>query len=118
MDNWELNAWFDDFVEFIKSLPQSTVKIINPPRYRAMMESASELKNVLANEYEDGEISVQINEMFLIGAVSVALEDFSVSDMPRFIKALKAADCFDVFPLTNGKIRVELTFQGVLKSVR
>lgn len=116
MDNYEeSDAFLDGLIEFMASLPQPIVKIINPIRYLTMMESAYNLRSMLADEHEVGEINVQIDEMFLLGAVSVVLDNFSVSNVPKLLKVLEAADCFEVYPLTNGKVQVDLTFQGVLK---
>lgn len=118
MDNHEkMDTLLESLMEFMNLLPQATVKLINPIRYRAMMESVFNLKNLLADEYEEGEINIQINDKLNLGAVSVELEDFSVSNMQKFLKILVTADCFEVFPLTNGQLRVELTFQGMLKAL-
>lgn len=87
MDDYEqTDALLDGLTEFMNLLSQTTVKIMNPIRYRTMMESVFNLKKVLADEYEEGEINIQIDEQFLLGAVSVVMGDFSVSNVPTLLK--------------------------------
>ncbi len=111
------NELLDNLMEFIKRLPQPVVTMIHPIRYRAMMKAASNLKALLAENLEEGEINITIDETFRLGAVSVVLDNFSVSNMPQLQEVLAETDCFEIFPLTNGKVQLDLTFQGVLKTV-
>lgn len=115
-ENWN-EALLDGLIAFLNLLPEPAVKMVNPRRYREMMEAAANLKQVLTAEYDSGEIGIRIDNKFLLGGVSVEMDDLSVSNVPLFLKVLSAADAFEVYPLTNGKLRVDLTFQGVLKAV-
>ncbi len=115
-ENWN-EALLDGLIEFLNLLPEPTVKLVDIRRYREMMEAAANLKKLLAAEHDSGEIEIRIDEEFLLGGVSVVLDDLSVSNLPLFLTALSATDCFEMYPLADGKLRINLTFQGVLKAV-
>ena len=72
---------FEDVMEglmgFLEELPQATVKILNFDRYKLMLQTAAKLTNLLRENLTDGEISIEINEKFNLGTISVEMETFA-----------------------------------------
>jgi len=108
---------FDALVDFINCLPKATVKMINPARYVLMMHTSSQLTKMLRKHNPEGEITMELNEMLNLGSISVELDALTIDDPLAFADMIYKADNFEVYPLTNGKIRFDITFQGVLKSI-
>lgn len=107
----------DALIAHLQELPKSTVKLINPKRYLIMMKAAAKLQQFLSQSVPEGEIEISLEEDFNLGAVSIELNDLSINDTEAFSSILRTADNLEIYPLTNERIKLELTFQGILKSV-
>lgn len=112
---------FEDVMEglmgFLEELPQATVKILNFDRYKLMLQTAAKLTNLLRENLTDGEISIEINEKFNLGTISVEMETLTITSPAVFADLICKADNFEVYPLCNANIRLDITFQRVLNSV-
>lgn len=108
---------FDALVDFINHLPKARVKMINPARYVLMMHTSSQLTKMLRKHNPEGEITIELNETLNLGSISVELDTLTIDEPLAFADMIYKADNFEVYPLTNGKIRFDITFQGVLKSI-
>lgn len=118
MENYnELDELLDGLVEIIESLPEPTVRIINPHRFREMLHAMQNLRILLASNHMEGDVQYRIDEQFLLGAISVELSDLSVTTVPLLMVTIADADAVELYPLTNGQIRLDITFQGVLSAV-
>lgn len=113
----EFDNTLDGLMEFFESLPQATVKILNFERYSQMLRAAAKLAALLQKENPEGSIDIEIIEKFSIGAISAELDDLTVYSPKVFADITKDADNFEIYPLTNGKIRLDITFHRVLKAV-
>ncbi len=107
----------EGLMEFLKELPQTTVKILNVDRYKLMLQTAAKLTNLLRENLAEGEINIEINEKFNLGAISVEMETLTITSPAVFADLVCKADNFEVYPLCNGNIHLDITFQGVLYSV-
>ena len=122
-ENQEVNnikdceKFMDNFVEWLKSQPQPKFKILNTDKYFLIIQLAYELKRILAEAIPCGEINVTVDEDFNHGAITIELGDLTVYDTKTFAGIIALADNIEVYPLTSGKIRLDLTFQAVLKGV-
>ena len=119
--NYEENN-FDTVLEglmgFMKSLPKSQVKMLNPSRYKLMLRTAAQLTDLLRKTVSDGELEIDVDPTFNLGSITVELDSLSVNEPLAFADVIYKADNFEIYPLTNGKIRLDVTFQSVLKTIK
>jgi len=119
--NYEENN-FDTVLEglmgFMKSLPKSQVKMLNPSRYKLMLRTAAQLTDLLRKTVSDGELEIDVDPTFNLGSITVELDSLSVDEPLAFADVIYKADNFEIYPLTNGKIRLDVTFQSVLKTIK
>ena len=119
--NYEENN-FDTVLEglmgFMKSLPKSQVKMLNPSRYKLMLRTAAQLTDLLRKTVSEGELEIDVDPTFNLGSITVELDSLSVDEPLAFADVIHKADNFEIYPLTNGKIRLDVTFQSVLKTIK
>lgn len=119
--NYEENN-FDTVLEglmgFMKSLPESQVKMLNPSRYKLMLRTAAQLTDLLRKTVSEGELEIHVDPTFNLGSITVELDSLSVDEPLAFADVIYKADNFEIYPLTNGKIRLDVTFQSVLKTIK
>lgn len=117
-DNYnEFENTLDGLIGFLEELPQATVKILNLGRYKLMLQTAAKLTSLLRENLSEGEINIDINEKFNLGSISVEMESLTITSPVVFADLICKADNFEVYPLSNGNVRLDITFQRVLKSV-
>ena len=119
--NYEENN-FDTVLEglmgFMKSMPKSQVKMLNPGRYKLMLRTAAQLTDLLRKTVSEGELEIDVDPTFNLGSITVELDSLSVDEPLAFADVIYKADNFEIYPLTNGKIRLDVTFQSVLKTIK
>lgn len=107
----------DNLIDFLKELPEERIKIINPERYALLLQTSKQLEWFLKKTGEEAEINININEMFNLGAVSTEIASIFIDDATEFSKIISKADNVEIYPLLNGNIKLDITFQSVLKSI-
>lgn len=109
---------FDKLVEYLNSFAKTKEKKLNTDRYQQMALSAAQLHEILRVSNEGNKIEVDTIDDFNIGSVSVELSELTVTNPTLFCKIISACDNFEIYPLTNGKIRLGLTFRQMFNSMR
>ena len=107
----------DALLDFMKSLPQPTLKVLNTERYALMLKTATDLKELLCQTAESGCIDIDLVQEFNLGSISFEAPDLVVYDSETFAKIISVCDNVEIYPLTNGNLRLNLTFQSVLKPI-
>lgn len=113
----EFESTLEGLMNFIEELPQAKLKVLNYEKYKTMMEVAAKLTAVLQENNTEGELNIDVNEKFNLGSISVELDSLTITSPVLFAELICRSDNFEVYPLTNGNIRLDITFQRVLKSV-
>lgn len=113
----EFESTLDGLMNFIEELPQATLKVLNLEKYKIMKEVATKLTSVLQENNPEGELTIDVNEKFNLGSISVELDSLTITSPVLFAELICMSDNFDVYPLTNGKVMLDITFQRILKSV-
>ena len=119
--NYEENNFetvLEGLMGFMRSMPKSQVKMLNPSRYKLMLRTAAQLTDLLRKTVSDGEIEINVDTTFNLGSITVELDSLSVDEPRAFADIIYKADNFEIYPLTNGKIRLDVTFQSVLKTIK
>lgn len=113
----DYDTCLEGLLGFLAAIPQETVKLLDLPRYRLVLETAAKLRALLADTEEGGQIDVEVDQMFNLGSVKVELDLLTVLDPKAFAELVAPADNFEVYALTDGRVRLSITFQNVLKSI-
>lgn len=113
----EFDTCLDGLLGYLAALPQETTKLLNLSRYRLLLEAAAKLRTLLIDTEEEGQIDIDVDQMFNLGSVKVELDMLTVLDPKAFAELVAPADNFEVYPLTNGRVRFCITFQSVLKTI-
>lgn len=119
--NYEENNFetvLEGLIGFMKSMPRSQVKMLNPSRYKLMLRTAAQLTDLLRKTVSDGELEIDVDTTFNQGSITVELDLLSIDEPLAFADVIYKADNFEIYPLTNGKIRLDVTFQSVLKTIK
>ena len=117
-NDYEFDSAIDALIAYLNLLPKETVKIIDFDRYKTMMQTAAELKDILAQTQEEGQLDIDICDMFNMGSITAQLSDLTVCNIPQFIEMISKADNFEIYPKTDGNIQLNITFQSVLKAIK
>lgn len=108
---------FEALLDFINALPKGKVKMIDFERYKTMMQTAAELKDMLVEAGAEGEFEIDICDTFNAGSIKAELDELTVLNTKQFAAMIEKADNFEIYPKTNGKIQLNITFQSVLKTI-
>ena len=113
----ETNDCLDGLLAFFAAIPKETTKLLNVPKYREMLVAASLLKDLLSQSEESGMIEINVHPEFNLGAVTAEVTSLTAEKPELFIEILKSADNFEVYPLVNGNIKIEIAFQSIMKTI-
>ena len=115
--DYEYDATIDALLAFLDLLPKDKVKMIDFGRYKTMIRTAAELKDILCENHEEGQLDIDICEIFNMGSITAQLSDLIVCNIPRFTEMISKADNFEIYPRTDGTIQLNITFQSMLKAI-
>ena len=107
---------FDELVDYLSTLPQATVKILNIKRYNQMLKTAIDLFNLLKETDPDIKIKIKINHMFNMGSVSVSADDLTIKDFNgdgKLDSFEKAAEFGMFMQMMDSQKNDELTAAGL-----
>lgn len=116
-ENYDIENELEGVMKFVNNLPASKIKVLNLVRYQYMLRSVFMLKDILAETEDIFDINVDIEEQFNAGVVSVELEELTILSPAKFALLLQQADNMEVYNLLNGRLKLTLVFQGVLKTI-
>jgi len=109
----------EELINYLKALPRCDKHILNPLRFYQIESSEQLLRQLLHESNNDVEVSSKQSEFNpCIGSISIEGGDVVIHDIQMFAKAIEYADNLDIHPLSNGNIRVTLTFHKMAIPVR
>lgn len=117
LEELEEDAELEGIMELLKQLPQSPIKVIDFVRYTTMLQTAAELRQILAEHDATGQVDIEICNQFNLGSVTARLTDLTVDNISQFVRMVSKADNFEIYLRTDGTIQLDLAFQSVLKSI-
>ncbi|MCD8019356.1 MAG: hypothetical protein LUF92_07165 [Clostridiales bacterium] len=94
-----------------KNAPKTTV--INSVRYQEMRSAKAALDQIL-KESDRERSKIQFLPAFCGASLNAEFDTLFVFDMKRFQYIIRKADNFEIYPLTNGKVRMSFMFNKAL----
>lgn len=95
---------------------EGRASIINPNRLKQITLSYNVLKYL--TQKTDIKVSYMLHEPFQsVGCISVEGKDVSFCNTKLFVKVCKLASNIDVYPLTNGSVKIDLTFHKLTEPI-
>lgn len=95
---------------------ESKPAIIDPIKVQQMQFAYGVLKYLTKNT--DAKLSYALHEPFKsMGSISVDGKNLAFTNAEWFSRAAEFASNTEVYPLTNGKVRMTLTFHGLVRPV-
>lgn len=116
-ENFDYETALDALLDYIQWLPKPTVQLLNIQQYCKMMEAAAKLQKLVAETIPEGSMDIKIDQNFNLGSISIELPELSVQHPRTFSQVIYEADNFEIYPLTNGNMRLDITFQRMLKPI-
>lgn len=119
-ENWEAEEYddcLDGLLGSLAALPQETVRLLDLSRYSQMLAAAARLTGILRESGEGEELSMDVDQLFRYGAIRTELDSLTVKDTGAFMEVIALADNFEVYPLTDGRVCLSITFQNILKTI-
>lgn len=96
---------------------QANAQLLNARRYREMMQAKELLEEVLADSGERAELTIRYEPLFQYAVLTAEMEELTVKPADEFEKAIRLTDGFEVYPLTNGHIRIAFLFRRMMKTI-
>lgn len=98
------------------AVDESKPAVLNPIKIQQMQFSYGVIKYLTQNT--DAKMSYALNEPFKsMGSISVEGKNLEFTNSEWFARACEFASNTEVYPLTNGKVRLTLTFHGLVRPV-
>ncbi len=95
---------------------ESKPAVLNPIKIQQMQFSYGVIKYLTQNT--DIKLSYALNEPFKsMGSITVEGKCLTFTNSEWFARAAEFASNTEIYPLTNGKVRLTLTFHGLVRPV-
>lgn len=95
---------------------ESKPAVLNPIKIKQMQFAYGVLKYLTKDS--DAKVTYVLNEPFRsMGSIFVEGTDISITNAEWFARAAEFASNTEIYPLTNGKVRMAITFHGLVRPV-
>ena len=94
---------------------ESEPRILNVPRLLQMVHAYKQLQQIASDDWK---ISSSTHAPFTsMGVICIEADDFIFDQMQILQQIIADASNVEIFPLTKGNIRMNITFHGITKRV-
>lgn len=111
----------DEIEETIRELAmmieaqESEPQVLNLPRMLQMVQAYKQLQIIACDDWK---ITTVVHKpVTSMGVICIEAEDLIFDRMTEINKVLASADNMEIYPLTNGNIRMTIAFHGITKPV-
>ena len=119
MTEEEIDKMLDDAVLSIGEMileEESKTSIINPQRIKEILITYNTLKFLAKGT--GAKVTCKLHDEFhSVGTVSVMGRNVTFNHSEWFVKACQLASNIDIYPRTDNKVRLDLTFYGLTKPI-
>ena len=112
----ELDEFLSILAEKAKAHEKSQgAQIISADRFKTLKRSLTILTDIVMKVSPDAVITYELDNGLNIGHAVIRIEtdEISVTDVEQFIAAIRFADNFEIYPLTDGRLRMTIMFHGM-----
>lgn len=114
--NLEEEAVLDALCEYLtQHLPR--LQALVPERYLQVLASKNVLEKLYRAHDESVCAEVRLNLPFSSATLSLEAEALEVTQQDQFLQLLQLADRFEIYPLSNGKLKLAFVFEDVMQSM-
>lgn len=107
----------DALIEYLRELPRREVQIINPARVMQFRFAGAMAKKVLRDTKCNAKIKCHQDEcMPSVGVIDIEGDSIDIVDIEGFSRVGEFANNVEVYPLTNGKVRMSYSFYRLMVS--
>ncbi|NLO47551.1 MAG: hypothetical protein GX111_04420 [Clostridiales bacterium] len=112
-------ASFDAFLEMLAyEMNQPRTFILNPKRMRELEVAYTEISKIVLSISPDAKIECTFSKLGCSSAsISVEADELIVEDIKAFVSVAEKADNFEIYPLTNGHLRMAFMFRNVMNEL-
>ena len=109
--------WLNDKED--KYCNEPRLQVINQKRLKEFEYAFINITRIVKKASPDAIIEYDLNDGFNTGhgGIQIETDELSTTKIKEFIEAIKFASDFEVFPLTNGNIKIILGFKGLLDDI-
>ena len=94
---------------------ESEPQVLNLPRMLQMVQAYKQLQCIACDDWK---ITTVVHKpVTSMGVICIEAEDLIFDRMTEINKVLANADNMEIYPLTNGNIRMTIAFHGITKPV-
>lgn len=98
------------------AIDESKPAVLNPIKIQQMQFAYGVVKYLTKNT--DAKLTYALNEPFKsMGSISVEGKNLTFTNSEWFARACEFASNTEVYPLANGKVRMTLTFHGLVRPI-
>lgn len=105
-------AFLDGLVGVLNSLPKPAIQIAVPKRIREMMYA----KRLLEFAFDVDNVETEFHSPGSSGSLRLECDSLTVLEMRAFKRAVQLGNNFEIYPLTNGKVRFAMIFYGLFRT--
>lgn len=110
--DFENDPFLDSLSDVIRTC-EPYPRLLNGKRYLEML-LAKEAIDDLLEQSDSGKSRISLHPMFCSGSVIAEVDDLVVQDFTAMQVVFSLADNFEIYPLTNGRMRIAFTFNHIM----
>lgn len=105
----------EELMDLLKGLPDESELELDPEKCTELVRKADRAFKLFAGEGGGCGNRIEFVKQFDMAAVQIEGDSLSISDAEEFKSIITDAACFEIYPLSNGTIRLEITFKDILR---
>ena len=111
-NDFEFQETVDALVDFIRQNAPKT-QMLNVQRYSEVCHAKRSLDRML-HRFGEHEAELELMPLYGAAVLRADVDELESRDVNDFIEAIKGASNFEIYQLANGKLRLGITFFGMM----
>ena len=118
-ENPEAMEELDAFIEYLKELPRANTFMVNPETVSKMRRACSALSDAIKLSSPQSKIKCERSELVeVLGKITVEDACIEICNTDGFGEAAGLASNTEIYPLTDGRVRMTLGFNNLTIPVK